>query len=76
MVCRVGGLQQLPADGLSCPALEQHTLSGTTTAALPALFKNGIDALDKVQLLVGAGGSEILPVINKVLPPLAHPHHW
>lgn len=63
---QVGGLQQLLADDLTCAALEKHIIRYYNSRSASG-FQNGIDVLDEIQLLVGAGGPEVLTVIDKLL---------
>ena len=63
---QIGGLEQLLADDLTGTALKQHIIrnhNGGSTGG----FQNGVDMLDEIQLLVGAGCPEVLTVVNQFL---------
>ena len=63
---QVGGLQQLLADDLTGTALEEdivrHHHSGVAVD-----LEDGVDVLEEVELLVGAGGPEVLAVVDQLL---------
>ena len=63
---QLAGLQQLFAHGLARAALKQHVVRQHHGG--PAVgFQQGVDVLEEVQLLVGAGGPEILAVVDQIL---------
>lgn len=63
---QVGGLQEPAADDLACSALEEdivrHHHSGVAVG-----LEDGVDVLEEVELLVGAGGPEVLAVVDQLL---------
>ena len=62
----VAGLQQLLPDSLPGSALKEHIVRHHHRR-LSGGFQKGVDVLEEVELLVGAGGPEILPVVDQVL---------
>ena len=62
----VAGLQQFLADGLACSALKEHIVRHHHRRFAGG-FQQGVDVLEEVELLVGAGGPEVLPVVDQVL---------
>lgn len=59
----VAGLQQLLPDSLPGSALKEHIVRHHHRR-LSGGFQKGVDVLEEVELLVGAGGPEILPVVD------------
>ena len=62
---QVSGLQQLSAHRLTGPTLEEHVVRHNHRRLAPGVQER-IDVLDKIQLLVGAGGPEVGSVVNQV----------
>ena len=62
---QIGSLQELPAHRLASPALEEHVVRYDHRRFAPDVQER-VDVLDKIQLLVGAGGPEVGPVVDKV----------
>ena len=62
----VAGLQQFLPDSLPGSALKEHIVRHHHRR-LSGGFQKSIDVLEEVELLVGAGGPEILPVVDQVL---------
>lgn len=62
----VAGLQQLLADGLASSALKEHIIRHYYRP-LAGGFHQGVDVLEEVELLIGAGGPEVLPVVDQIL---------
>ena len=62
---QIGSLQELPAHRLASPALEEHVVRYDHRRFAPGVQER-VDVLDKIQLLVGAGGPEVGPVVDKV----------
>ena len=63
---QIAGLQEFPADDLTCAAFEQYVVRDHD-GGLARRFQERVDMLDKVQLLVRTGGPEILPVIDQLV---------
>ena len=59
----VAGLQQFLPDSLPGSALKEHIVRHHHRR-LSGGFQKGVDVLEEVELLVGAGGPEILPVVD------------
>lgn len=63
---QITGIKQFLADDLTCAALKEHVVRHDH-GGLARGFQDGIDVLDEIELLVAAGGPEILTVIYEVL---------
>ena len=63
-------VQELAADRLPGPALEQHVVRHDHGGAA-VLLEQGLDVLDEVELLVGGGGPEVLALDDLSLAGLA-----
>ena len=61
-----GGFEQLFSDKLSGTAFKKHVV-GKHHCSLTVNLQDGVDVLQKVELLVGSDGLEILPVVDKAL---------
>ncbi len=61
-----GGFEQLFSDKLSGAAFKEDVI-GKHHGSLAVNFQDGVDMLQKVELLVGSDGLEILPVVDKAL---------
>ena len=62
---QITGSKQLLADDLASAALKEHVVRHDYRS-LARGFQDGIDVLDEIELLVAAGGPEILTVIYEV----------
>ena len=62
----VAGLQQFLSDGFTGSTLKEHIVRHHH-CRLTGGFQQGVDVLEEVKLLVGAGGPEVLPVVDQVL---------
>lgn len=62
---QITGSKQLLADDLASAALKEHVVRHDHRS-LARGFQDGIDVLDEIELLVAAGGPEILTVIYEV----------
>ncbi len=56
-------MQEFTAHGLPCPAFKEDIIRHHDAAAA-VLHQQGFDMLDKVELLIGGGGPEVLPLDN------------
>ena len=63
---QITGSKQLLADDLASAALKEHVVRHDHRS-LARGFQDGIDVLDEIELLIAAGGPEILTVIYEVL---------
>ncbi len=62
----VAGLQQFLSDGFTGSPLKEHIVRHHH-CRLTGGFQQGVDVLEEVKLLVGAGGPEVLPVVDQIL---------
>ena len=63
---QIGGFQQLAADDLTGAAFKQHIVRNDHGGSAGG-FHDGVDVLDEVELFVGAGGPEVLAVVDQIL---------
>jgi len=64
---KVGGFEKLLPYGFPCTALEQDIIRDHDCGAPVIRLEHGAHVLEKVQLLVGSGRPEVLPIVGQIL---------